>query len=112
MFPVTEDGSLVGCLTAREVSSVPREQWDQTRVGDIAQPCTEDNTIAPDADAVAALMKMQRQNASRLMVVSDDHLEGTLTLRDLLKFLSLKLELEEDVPREVAAGLPAAAAKS
>ena len=112
MFPVTENGSLVGCLTARAVSSVPRERWDQTAVREIAQPCTEDNTIAPDADAVAALMKMQRQNASRLMVVRDDHLEGTLTLRDLLKFLSLKLELEEDVPREVAAGLPAAAPKS
>jgi hypothetical protein len=36
-------------------------------------------------------------DGSRLMVVENGHLEGILSLKDLLQFLSLKVELEEDV---------------
>jgi hypothetical protein len=35
---------------------------------------------------------------SRLMVVGDGRLVGVLALKDLLKFLSLKIELEGDQP--------------
>ncbi len=39
---------------------------------------------------------MNRSGASRLMVVEDGHLAGILTLKDMLRFLSLKVELEEE----------------
>jgi hypothetical protein len=37
---------------------------------------------------------MSREQVSRLMVVKDDQLVGMVSLKDLRKFLSLKLELE------------------
>jgi CBS domain-containing protein len=60
MFPVTEDGQLIGCVSTREVKAVPREQWDQLIVRDIAKACSPENTIDPDQDAVKALTLMQR----------------------------------------------------
>ena len=52
-----------------------------------------------------ALGKMSRTKASRLLVVEDHRLVGILALKDLLKFLSLKLELEdEDEVRQRVAG--------
>jgi CBS domain-containing protein len=51
-------------------------------------------TIPPDADAVDALAKMQRGGLSRLLVTEHDNLVGILSLRDLLSFLNLKIELE------------------
>jgi Zn-dependent protease/CBS domain-containing protein len=107
MFPVAENGALVGCITSREIRDVPRDQWEQKVVRDVARPCTSENTIEPDADAVEALSKMRRDGASRLMVVEDGNLRGTLTLKDLMKFLSLKLELEEDMPPRLTSGLQA-----
>lgn len=95
MYPVTDDGHLMGCVTTRDVQQVPRDQWEQRTVGEIVQPCGEKNTIQRNADAMKALSSMSRNGASRLMVVENSRLEGILSLKDLLKFLSLKVELEE-----------------
>ena len=38
---------------------------------------------------------MSRGRASRLMVVDGDRLVGIITLKDLLEFFALKMELEE-----------------
>ena len=41
-----------------------------------------------------ALGKMQRTGSSRLLVTEGDRLLGIVSLKDLLRFLNLKLELE------------------
>jgi signal-transduction protein with cAMP-binding, CBS, and nucleotidyltransferase domain len=38
---------------------------------------------------------MKRNNNSRLMVTQNSHLVGVITLKDLLKFFALKVELED-----------------
>ena len=96
MFPVVEEDKLIGCVTTDQVKEVPREQWNENWVGDLARNCSDDNTVGPDEDAMKALSRMNNRNVSRLMVVQDSSLEGILSLKDLLKFLSLKLELEDE----------------
>ncbi|MEJ2730577.1 MAG: site-2 protease family protein [Deltaproteobacteria bacterium] len=94
MFPVVNSHKLVGCITTKEVKEIPREDWNRKTVGEIANRCSKENTIEPDADAVKALSAMRRNNASRLMVVEDDRLVGVIALKDMLEFLSLKVELD------------------
>lgn len=94
MFPVVEDGQLRGCVHTRQVKDVPRDQWSQKTVGDVASPCSNDNSIGPDADAVDAFSRMNRSGNSRILVAHDGQLEGILALKDLMKFLSLKLDME------------------
>jgi Zn-dependent protease/CBS domain-containing protein len=103
MFPVEDDGRLVGCITTGQVKQVPREQWSQRTVGEVVSGCSEENTIGPDEDAIEAFRRMNQHQASRLMVVEDGRLEGILALKDLLKFLSLKLELEGEERAPAAA---------
>ncbi|MEJ2068028.1 MAG: site-2 protease family protein [Deltaproteobacteria bacterium] len=95
MFPVVDDGTLVGCVSTKEVKDIRREQWGQKMIGELAADCSIDNTVAPDTDAVKALALMNRTGVSRLMVTEGDRLVGVITLKDLLKFLSLRMELEE-----------------
>jgi Zn-dependent protease/predicted transcriptional regulator len=95
MFPVMEGDNLVGCITTREVKEVPREEWSRDTVGRLAAKCSPENTIAPDADATKALARMNQTGVSRLLVVENGRLVGLVTLKDLLAFLSLKVELEE-----------------
>ena len=64
-------------------------------MGALAERCGPENVVAPTADAMEALSRMSRTGASRLMVVEGDRLLGILTLKDLLRFFSLKMELEE-----------------
>lgn len=97
MFPVVDDsGRLLGCVTTRQVRELPRDEWDQQTVGALALRCGAENTVPPGADAMEALSRMSRTGASRLMVVDGDRLLGILTLKDLLRFFSLKMELEQD----------------
>ncbi len=96
MYPVvSEDGRLVGCISTRDVKSVPRDEWARKTAGDLSSSCSPDNTIAPDEDATKALSAMNRSRESRLMVVDHGRLVGILALKDLLDFLSLKVDLEE-----------------
>ncbi len=95
MFPVVEDGRLVGCVSTREAKEIPREEWSRRTVGEVATQCSAQNTIAPDADSLEALSTMNKTGASRLMVLDGDRLVGIISLKDMLKFLSLKIELEE-----------------
>ena len=95
MFPVVDEDRLVGCITTRAVKEVPQDQWAQRTVADVAEPCSEENTIDLGADAIDALGKMHRNGASRLIVVDQGRLRGVISLKDLLRLISLKLELEE-----------------
>jgi Zn-dependent protease len=96
MFPVVDDaGRLLGCVTAGHVRSLPREDWERQTVGAVADKCSPENTVQANTDAMEALSRMSRTGASRLMVVDGDRLLGILSLKDLLSFFSLKMELEE-----------------
>ena len=94
MFPVAQDGRLEGCISTREIKGLPQDQWDNHTVEEILTPCSEGNTISPDTDAMKAISLMRSSNNSRLMVVEGDKLEGIITLKDMLKFLSMKIDLE------------------
>jgi CBS domain-containing protein len=50
-------------------------------------------SIPPDADALRALAQMQQTGSSRLLVTDGDRLVGIVSLKDLMQFLDLKLEL-------------------
>ena len=96
MFPVVDDaGRLLGCVTSRQVRALPRDEWERQTVGALAERCSPENTIQAGTDAMEALSRMSRTGTSRLMVVDGDRLLGILSLKDLLRFFALKMELEE-----------------
>ncbi len=103
MFPVVEDARLVGCINTQNINQVPRQEWDRHTVREIVRECSAENTVAPDTDATAILARMNKTKQSRLMVVDGDHLLGIITLKDMLKYLSTKLDLEEDEELKAAA---------
>jgi CBS domain-containing protein len=94
MFPVSEDGMLKGCVTTKQIKELPKEQWAKHKVSDIVQPCSRKNTISPKTDAMEALSLMNNTGNSRLMVVEGNKLLGVISLKDMLKFIALKLDLE------------------
>lgn len=95
MFPVVDNGKLVGCITTKQIKEIPRQAWSRQTVAEIANRCTGENTISPETDAIKALGLMSRSATSRLMVTENERLVGIISLKDLLNFLSLKMELED-----------------
>jgi Zn-dependent protease/predicted transcriptional regulator len=95
MFPVVEDSRLVGCITTRDIRETPRDEWDRHTVLEVANQCSEENTVSPNLDAASAMSLMAHDGKSRLMVVENGRLLGIVALRDMMKFLSIKMDLEQ-----------------
>jgi Zn-dependent protease len=90
-FPVVDGLRLVGCVSAHALDAVPRNQWAQRTVGDLAHSCDAEDTIPGGVDAMQALTQMSRTGRGQLMVVEGDRLVGVIMLQDLLEFLALRL---------------------
>jgi CBS domain-containing protein len=93
-FPVAENSHLEGFISTQALARVPREEWDRHTVGELMRQDTSPIAISPHADAMQARSKMQATGSSRLLVTEEDRLLGIVSLKDLLRFLNLKLELE------------------
>jgi len=93
VFPVVSNGHLEGCVETRALSHIPRGEWGRRTVAEVMRHDLAALTISPDADALDAFSKMQRNGVSCLLVTQGDRLVGMIGLSDLLRFLNLKLDL-------------------
>lgn len=94
MFPVVENDKLIGCITTRKIKEIPRSEWKSITIGEVLDRCSSENTIDSETDIIKALAIMNQSNNSRLMVMEKDKLIGILALKDIMKFLSIKLDLD------------------
>jgi CBS domain-containing protein len=93
-FPVVENRDLLGYVSIEQVKEIPHREWDRHTVGELVQKSSPENTIPPETDVIKALAIMNRTRNSRLMVTEGGRLVGIVSLKDLLKLLSLKMDLE------------------
>ncbi|MBN2371971.1 MAG: site-2 protease family protein [Vicinamibacteria bacterium] len=96
MYPVVKGGRLLGCVSIAQIKEIPGNERASRTAGELAKECSRDNAIEADADAMSALTVMNRTGASRLMVVEGGALVGVIALKDMLRFLALKIDLEEE----------------
>ena len=76
------------------MSQIPRAEWGGHTVTDVMRHDLPALSISPDADALDAMSKMQQNGVSCLLVTKAGQLIGMIGLSDVLRFLSLKLELD------------------
>lgn len=95
MYPVVEQGKIMGCVELKSVKDIPKQERVSKRVRDIMEECSESNTISPDEKADKVISLMQQKRRSRLMVVEGDKLVGVISIKDLMDFLSIKMDLGE-----------------
>ncbi|HEX7450003.1 MAG TPA: site-2 protease family protein [Pirellulales bacterium] len=106
-FPVASNGHLEGFITTQSLEQVPRAEWSAHTVGELMNRDVRAVSIPADTDALDALARMQRLGVSRLLVTAGEKLLGIVSLKDLLRFLDLKLKLEaEDDGVELAETVP------
>ena len=95
MFPVASDGHVEGVISTQALARFPQQEWDKHTVAEAMRQDVNALSIAPNADALEALGRMQRTGSTRLLVTEGSRLVGIVSLKDLLRFLNLKIELEK-----------------
>jgi chloride channel protein, CIC family len=92
IFPVYDGARTIGTVPVWTLSKVPVERWEETRVGDVADPNV--SRITPDTDLNEALRLLTRENAPQILLVTSaagsldaTTLAGIVTKTDILRSL-------------------------
>jgi predicted transcriptional regulator len=95
-FPVQDGSRLLGYISTGEVRDVEKNGWETVRVADVMRPPGMENTVSSNADSLEVFSTMNRTGNTRMIVRDGARLVGVVSHKDLLKFLALKLELNDD----------------
>jgi CBS domain-containing protein len=91
---VVDQGRLLGSVAGSVAMRLPRAAWTSQRVSDLVEGCGPETAIGPQSDAMQALATMTRTGRPRLLVVEEGQLLGIVSLRDLLDYSSVAMELD------------------
>lgn len=94
MFPVTQKGKISGLITLNILKSIPQDQWRTTQVAQIMQKAAKDNTLSTAMSVHEAMLAMNESGIGRMLVEEDGKIIGIITLKDLMEFFALKIQLE------------------
>lgn len=93
--PVTEKGILLGHMDASVLTSIERDNWATTRVGDVFVGLDADIMIDPDLPVQDLLERISSTGRRKFLVVSDHDLLGVITLSDLTRFLNTREQKQQ-----------------
>ncbi|HVR83738.1 MAG TPA: site-2 protease family protein [Planctomycetota bacterium] len=88
-----DNGNLLGLVTLHEVKHVPRESWPSTPLRDVMVPWERLRTTEPGDSLLDALDLMNSWGIHQLPVVEGTTLRGLVTREDLLRRLTVHLEV-------------------
>jgi Zn-dependent protease len=102
LIPIISGEAVIGGAGFREAKAAARESWASTPLSIIATPITQIPSADQSLEIEAALERMQRAGASRLIVTDGDRLAGILTLKDLASHLRFRSEFAAAAKRQPA----------
>ncbi len=91
-FIVTAAGNPVGVLTLRDVSQVPRTDWQQTTTGDVMTPLVDLPSVELNDELLTAVQLMDANQLLQLPVFDGTRLAGLLTRDEVIHHLRLRAE--------------------
>jgi Zn-dependent protease/CBS domain-containing protein len=88
LWPVLEDGQLIGLLTLQQVKDIPTENRSDMPVGQVMRTDLAALSMSPDTDANQTLLALATHN-SPLAVVENNRVLGLISQLDAMKWLQL-----------------------
>jgi Zn-dependent protease/CBS domain-containing protein len=86
-FAVEDNGRLVGLITRRDVSTIPRDRWERTTVREAMRPLQALNTVTPETPVLDAVKLVVRYGVDQLPVVANGILQGIVFRSQLVELL-------------------------
>lgn len=87
--PVVEDGTLLGHMDAEVLAGIDRENWNNTKVGDVFAGLETASMVPPTMPAQELMATIAETGRRKFLVVDDHLLLGVITLADMTKYLRM-----------------------
>jgi Zn-dependent protease/predicted transcriptional regulator len=88
-WPVFAEGQVVGTINVEQAAEVPAEARGAIKVGSIMKPLNGADVIAPELHGQEALRILSDSDEGVLLVMRGSELLGTLSNRDVMRWLTL-----------------------
>jgi Zn-dependent protease len=92
-FLVAENGHPRGLLTFRDVTKVPRADWNSVRASDVMVPWSQLVQVSPKMELLDVLDLMDDSDVAQLPVVEANQLVGMLTRDQVLHYVRTRGEI-------------------
>jgi len=92
-FMVTDGAQWQGVVTMQSLKSVPRKQWDSTRVGEVMTPASQVRPVQVGQSAVSLLEQMDDLRIDEVPVLETGRVVGIITRDSLLRLARTHSEL-------------------
>ena len=92
-FFVTRDDRLLGVLTLRDVTRMPRGAWGQITVAEAMVPWERAVWVQPQSPLLTALQTMDDASVNQLPVVEGGRIVGVLSREQVLHYIRTRAEL-------------------
>jgi len=89
MYPVSDNGEVLGALAARDLGTVPQSRWRSTRVREQMRPAGLVASVREEDDLTEALMTLLQTDPQRALVFRDSQLTGLLSVSDVERLIEL-----------------------
>lgn len=93
-FPVRDGGRLAGVVGVPEIKKLNQADWPHVQVRDIMRAPGNADLLSPGQDAVSALQALQSGGRDMRIVAQNGRDVGILSKADVMKLLSLRMDLE------------------
>lgn len=99
-FFVSDDGSLAGLITLRDVGSIPRTHWHETLIRDVMIPFSRIRHISAEDSLLTAMDVMSRNGINQVPVMEAGRFLGIVTRDGVLRAIAIDFELEHSPPSD------------
>jgi Zn-dependent protease/CBS domain-containing protein len=90
IYPVTDNGVVLGVLASGDVRTVPQLRWDSVRVRDQMRPFSQVAVVREEDDLAEVLTMLQQSDLRRALVFRDSQLTGLLSVSDVERLIELR----------------------
>jgi Zn-dependent protease len=90
IYPVIDNGVVLGVLVSRDVYAVPELRWLSVRVREQMRPFGQVASVREEDDLAEVLTMLQQSDLQRALVFRDSQLTGLLSLSDVERLIDLR----------------------
>jgi Zn-dependent protease/predicted transcriptional regulator len=95
VFPVIQDGRVIGIVSAAKVKQLETGARSQTTVGSITTPLSDNLIVSPDDVVSTAMTRLRSNGIGRVLVLDQDNLLGIVSNTDILHYLWIRNQINK-----------------
>ncbi len=94
IFPVLENGKIIGTIRTEDVKIIPKDRWLTTKVKEVLRPVKDTQLIDSNVNVIYAISKMNDKQLDYLLVTDQNKFLGIIYQKDIIRYVKLKKDFK------------------